>query len=77
MEVYDAPITEVMAALQMTTPKTIFPVSPRAASNAEAVGLPSSIFAPPVTTPRTARKSTTRITAVITMPSDRGPGDLA
>ena len=68
VEVYDAPMTEVIEALQITTPNTIFPTSPRAWPNADAVGLSMSIFAPAVTTPRIARNSTTRITAVMATP---------
>jgi hypothetical protein len=66
--VYDAPMTEVIAADQMMTPNTIFPVSPSACSKADAAGLRASSFAPPATTPRTARNSSTRMTPVIATP---------
>ncbi len=69
MDVYDAPMTDVIAALQITTPKTMRPMSPSAASKADAVGFDMSMFAPAVTTPRIARNSTIRITAVSRMPA--------
>ena len=78
VEVYDAPMTDVIAALQITTPKTIFPVvAERGVERRGGRVVHRRCSRPPVTTPRTARNSTIRITAVITMPSDRGPGDLA
>nr|WP_220138589.1 hypothetical protein [Nocardioides massiliensis] len=45
------------------------PTSPMAAPKALAAGLVSSMLAPPATTPRIARNSTTRITPVTRMPT--------
>src|SRR5690606_16693411 len=70
MEVKDAPITDVIAAAQSTTPKILKPMSPAAAWNASAAGLSvMSRIAPADTTPSTARNSSQRMTPVAITPS--------
>ena len=69
MEVNAAPITEVRAAAQSTTPKIRTPISPAAARKASAAMLSPASATPLATTPKIARNSRTRMTHVTRMPS--------
>ena len=68
-EVYEAPMMLVMAAAHSTIPNRRRPTCPAACSKADAAWLAGSSTAPPVTTPRIARKSTRRMIPVMTMPT--------
>ena len=65
---YDAPITDVIAAAHRITPNARNPNSPAAASNADAVGLAGSRLTPAATTPSTARNSSIRMAPVTSTP---------
>src|SRR4028119_1823057 len=67
-DVYEAPMTLVIDAAHSTTPNTRRPTSPAAIWNADAAWLSGSRVAPPATTPRMARKRTTRMIPVTMIP---------